>query len=184
MFTKTILAAVSLAACCALFFPLGGCGSDEQVPSGAVVRQDSVRVGRNPGGYAQDQRGALSPSAGGRQNSGPAGPVPDGYARNQDSAIPPSAAVQQILLRHAPYLSDLNSPGDAADHRDEERSQRQEVLNRILNEPDPETRRILIAWLKPVVEADPEAMQILKELQETDNLPGAEAGPSDGETGG
>jgi hypothetical protein len=50
----------------------------------------------------------------------------------------------------------------------EKRSQREEYLNRILNEPDPETRQLLINWSKPILENDPEAVQIIKELKSYD----------------
>jgi hypothetical protein len=164
MFTKKIVVGIGLAAGCVAVFYLGGCGSVDSVPSNAGVRQGAGPGVPNPAGY--DRNPSL------------------GDVTSPDSPIPPSAAVQQILLRHFQYLEDLKSRrADAGPQDEEQRAQRGEALNRILSEPDPETRRILITWLKPVVEPDPEAMQILKELQENDNPPNTEAEPSDGLTG-
>jgi len=164
MFTKKIVVGIGLAAGCLAVFYLGGCGSVDSVPSNAGVRQGAGPRVPNPAGQARN------PSV--------------GDVTSPDRSIPPSAAVQQILLRHYQYLEDLKRQrADAGPPDEEQRAQRDEALNRILSEPDPETRRILITWLKPVVESDPEAAQILEELQENDNPPNAKAEPSDGLAG-
>jgi hypothetical protein len=116
---------------------------------------------------------------------GPGDPVPSnsGATQNFSAAVkspvktvpvqnvptPPSPQVERILSRHALYLSDLQFPrSDLGPQEQEERSQRQEVLDRILNEPDPEVRQILITWSKSTLENDSEAVQIIKELKSYD----------------
>jgi hypothetical protein len=91
---------------------------------------------------------------------------------NQNAPAPPSPEVERILSLHGRYLSNLEHPRSDLDPQEqEERFQRQEVLNRILNEPDPELRRILITWSKSTLENDPEAVQIIKELKSYDGDP-------------
>jgi hypothetical protein len=149
----TVLAAFKITAFSTLVAGLLSCGPGDPVPSGSGVSH-------------------IPP---------PAAKKTSQTAPSQDLPISSSPEIDRIVTRHALYLSDLKDPrGDLDPDEQKERYQRQEVLNRILSEPDPETRHILITWLTPVVEADSEAMQILKELQENDNPPNPKAEPSDG----
>jgi len=156
---KTILFSFQTAAFFALLVGLLSCGSSDQIPS-------------NPASTAP-------------QNFSVPVQNPVKAAPNQNAPASPSPEIQQILSRHALYLSDLKYPKTGLDPEEQEkRSQRREVLNGILNEPDPETRRILITWSKSMLENDPEAIQILNELKTYDgDRPDTEAVPSKGSLG-
>ena len=163
--SKTILFSFQTSAFFALLIGLLSCGSSDQIPSNSssTASQNFSSAVKNPVRSVSNQN-AMIPSA---------------------PEVQPSPELQRILSRHALYLSDLKYPKTGLDPQEqEERSQRQEVLNQILNEPDPETRRILMTWSKSTLENDPEAVQILNELKSYDgDHPDTEAAPSKGSFG-
>jgi len=175
---KTILFSFQTAAFFALLIGLLSCGSSDQIPSnsGSSAPQNISAAVKNPVKTIPNQNATIS--------SAP--------------EVQPSPEVQQIISRHALYLSDLKYPKAGIDPQEqEERSQRQEVLSHILNEPDPEMRRILMTWSKSTLEDDPEAIQILNELKSYDgddpntgaihskgSLDSPEMNTTAGETGG
>jgi hypothetical protein len=131
----------------ALFVGLLSCGPGDELPSDSGASQNFSAAANIPVETAQNQKVPIPSS-------------PD---------VQPSPEIQQILSRHALYLSDLKYPVSGLEPQEQEkRSQREEYLNRILNEPDPETRQLLINWSKPILENDPEAVQIIKELKSYD----------------
>jgi len=135
---KTFRGAFQSAAFFAFVVGFLSCGPDEQFPSNSGASQNS----------SAEVKSLVRT-------------VPD-----HNAPPPPSPEVQRILSRHGLYLSNLEHPRSDLDLQEQEdRSQRQEVLNQILNEPDPEMRRILITWSKTTLENDPEAIQILNELK-------------------
>jgi hypothetical protein len=151
---KAIRGAFQAAALFALVVGLLSCGPGDQVPYNSGASQNFSAAVKSP-----------------------VRTVPD-----HNAPPPPSPEVQRILSRHALYLSDLQFPRSDLDPQEQEgRSQRQEVLNGILNEPDPEVRRILITWSKSTLENDPEAVQIIKELKLYDgDTPDTDPFPSKG----
>jgi hypothetical protein len=150
---KTIRGAFKSAAFFTFVVGLLSCGPEDQVPSNSGASQNSSAAVKSLVRTVPDQ-----------------------------NAPPPSPEVERILSRHALYLSDLKYPASGLDPQEQEvRTQRVEYLNRILIEPDPETREILINWSKTILENDPEANQIINELKVYDgDYPDTDAYPFQG----